>query len=117
MGPEAWRGWAERIAAVAGHKEGLRISVFEHGARAGGRAQTGGRTPPCERPPMDSPATCPCCGVVVMPEELSYDFDGETVASLTREVAYLRETVARLRAAARTALPAPTARPDLPLSA
>ena len=47
---------------------------------------------------MKSPATCPCCGVVVMPHELSYDFDGETVASLTREVAYLRETVARLRA-------------------
>ena len=48
---------------------------------------------------MKSPATCPCCGVVVMPNELAYDFDGETVASLTREVAYLRETVARLRAA------------------
>lgn len=46
---------------------------------------------------MNSPATCPCCGVVVMPRELSYDFDGETVASLTREVAYLRATVARLR--------------------
>lgn len=48
---------------------------------------------------MKSPATCPCCGVVVMPNEMAYDFDGETVASLTREVAYLRETVARLRAA------------------
>ncbi|TDQ63065.1 hypothetical protein EV188_102722 [Actinomycetospora succinea] len=46
-----------------------------------------------------SPTTCPCCGVVVMPREMSYDFDGETVASLTREVAYLRATVARLRAA------------------
>ncbi|GAA4934408.1 hypothetical protein GCM10023204_48280 [Actinomycetospora succinea] len=34
-----------------------------------------------------------------MPREMSYDFDGETVASLTREVAYLRATVARLRAA------------------
>lgn len=48
---------------------------------------------------MTTPATCPCCGVVVMPDELSYDFAGETVASLTREVAYLRETVAHLRAA------------------
>ena len=46
-----------------------------------------------------TPATCPCCGVVVMPDELTYDFAGETVASLTREVAYLRETVAHLRAA------------------
>jgi hypothetical protein len=34
-----------------------------------------------------------------MPDELTYDFAGETVASLTREVAYLRETVAHLRAA------------------
>jgi hypothetical protein len=48
---------------------------------------------------MTTPATCPCCGVVVMPDELTYDFAGETVASLTREVAYLRETVAHLRAA------------------
>ena len=56
---------------------------------------------------MKSPATCPCCGVVVMPQEMSYDFDGETVASLTREVAYLRETVARLRIA--THLPHPAA--------
>ena len=63
---------------------------------------------------MNSPTTCPCCGVVVMPEELSYDFDGETVASLTREVAYLRETVARLRAATRA--PA-AARPGLPVVA
>ena len=62
---------------------------------------------------MNSPATCPCCGVVVMPEELSYDFDGETVASLTREVAYLRETVARLRAATRV----PAARPRPPMVA
>ena len=46
---------------------------------------------------MNAPTTCPCCGVVVMPREMSYDFDGETVASLTREVAYLRATVARLR--------------------
>ncbi|WP_345411022.1 hypothetical protein [Actinomycetospora chlora] len=46
---------------------------------------------------MDAPTTCPCCGVVVMPREMSYDFDGETIASLTREVAYLRATVARLR--------------------
>lgn len=46
---------------------------------------------------MNSPSTCPCCGVVVMPRDLSYDFDGETIASLTREVAYLRATVARLR--------------------
>lgn len=53
---------------------------------------------------MNSPTTCPCCGVVVMPPALSYDFDGETVASLTREVAYLRATVARLRGA-----PAPRA--------
>jgi hypothetical protein len=30
---------------------------------------------------------------------MSYDFDGETVASLTREVAYLRATIARLRGA------------------
>lgn len=48
---------------------------------------------------MNAPTTCPCCGVVVMPPQLSYDFDGETVASLTREVAYLRATVARLRGA------------------
>lgn len=48
---------------------------------------------------MNAPTTCPCCGVVVMPQHLSYDFDGETVASLTREVAYLRATVARLRGA------------------
>jgi hypothetical protein len=48
---------------------------------------------------MTSPATCPCCGVVVMPDEMAYDFAGETVESLTREVTYLRETVARLRAA------------------
>lgn len=48
---------------------------------------------------MNAPTTCPCCGVVVMPREMSYDFDGETVASLTREVAYLRATVARLRGA------------------
>jgi hypothetical protein len=46
---------------------------------------------------MNAPTTCPCCGVVVMPREMSYDYDGETVASLTREVAYLRATVARLR--------------------
>jgi len=51
---------------------------------------------------MNSPATCPCCGVVVMPRDLSYDFDGETVASLTREVAYLRATVARLRGVSAT---------------
>ncbi|MDD7936490.1 hypothetical protein [Actinomycetospora straminea] len=57
---------------------------------------------------MDAPTTCPCCGVVVMPPEMSYDFDGETVASLTREVAYLRATVARLRGVARpTVLPLP----------
>jgi hypothetical protein len=37
-----------------------------------------------------------------MPREMSYDFDGETVASLTREVAYLRATVARLRGAGQT---------------
>lgn len=65
---------------------------------------------------MTEPMTCPCCGVVVMPRQLSYDFDGETVASLTREVAYLRETVARLRGngyvpADDTAVPAP--RPEL----
>lgn len=48
---------------------------------------------------MNAPTTCPCCGVVVMPHDLSYDYDGETVASLTREVAYLRATVARLRGA------------------
>lgn len=53
---------------------------------------------------MDAPTTCPCCGVVVMPPELTYDYAGETVASLTREVAYLRATVARLRGA-----PAPAA--------
>lgn len=57
---------------------------------------------------MNAPTTCPCCGVVVMPHEMSYDFDGETVASLTREVAYLRATVARLRGATQpTVLPAP----------
>lgn len=57
---------------------------------------------------METPTTCPCCGVVVMPREMSYDFDGETVASLTREVAYLRATVARLRGVARpTVLPLP----------
>lgn len=48
---------------------------------------------------MNAPTTCPCCGVVVMPPEMSYDYAGETVASLTREVAYLRATVARLRGA------------------
>jgi hypothetical protein len=43
-----------------------------------------------------------------MPEELAYDFAGETVASLTREVTYLRETVAHLRAAVRaTSTPRP----------
>jgi hypothetical protein len=46
---------------------------------------------------MNAPTTCPCCGVVVMPREMSYDYDGETVASLTREVAYLRATIAHLR--------------------
>lgn len=57
-----------------------------------------------------SPTTCPCCGVVVMPREMSYDFDGETVASLTREVAYLRATVARLRGTSHApVLPAPRA--------
>lgn len=54
---------------------------------------------------MNAPTTCPCCGVVVMPREMSYDFDGETVASLTREVAYLRATVARLRGVAQTPAP------------
>ncbi|WP_433785581.1 hypothetical protein ACQPX6_03920 [Actinomycetospora sp. CA-101289] len=53
---------------------------------------------------MNAPTTCPCCGVVVMPQEMSYDFDGETVASLTREVAYLRATVARLRGAPQPAV-------------
>ncbi len=63
---------------------------------------------------MTTPATCPCCGVVVMPDELSYDFAGETVASLTREVTYLRETVAHLRAAvhAGASRPAVRAVPD-----
>jgi hypothetical protein len=43
-----------------------------------------------------------------MPREMSYDFDGETIASLTREVAYLRATVARLRGAPQPAVvPAP----------
>lgn len=56
---------------------------------------------------MTTPATCPCCGVMVMPEELAYDFAGETVASLTREVLYLRQTVAHLRAAAHAGVPAP----------
>ncbi len=55
---------------------------------------------------MNSPATCPCCGVVVMPHDLSYDYDGETVASLTREVAYLRATVAHLRGTPAPAGPA-----------
>jgi hypothetical protein len=54
---------------------------------------------------MNAPSTCPCCGVVVMPREMSYDFDGETVASLTREVAYLRATVARLRGIPQQAKP------------
>jgi len=54
---------------------------------------------------MNAPTTCPCCGVVVMPPEMSYDFDGETVASLTREVAYLRATVARLRGVAHAPAP------------
>ena len=59
---------------------------------------------------MTTPATCPCCGVMVMPEELAYDFAGETMASLTREVSYLRQTVAHLRAAVHaTAAPRPTA--------
>lgn len=57
---------------------------------------------------MNPPTTCPCCGVVVMPADLSYDYDGETVASLTREVAYLRATVARLRGAP-TTVPHPRA--------
>ncbi|MDT7743786.1 MAG: hypothetical protein QOE59_2864 [Actinomycetota bacterium] len=60
---------------------------------------------------MTTPATCPCCGVVVMPDELTYDFAGETVASLTREVAYLRETVAHLRAAVHAGASRTTARP------
>jgi hypothetical protein len=60
---------------------------------------------------MKTPATCPCCGVVVMPDELTYDFAGETVASLTREVAYLRETVAHLRAAVHTGSARTAARP------
>ena len=60
---------------------------------------------------MMTPATCPCCGVVVMPDELTYDFAGETVASLTREVAYLRETVAHLRAAVHAGTSRATARP------
>ena len=44
----------------------------------------------------------------------SYDFAGETVASLTREVTYLRETVAHLRAAvhAGASRPAVRAVPD-----
>jgi hypothetical protein len=57
---------------------------------------------------MNAPTTCPCCGVVVMPRDMSYDYDGETVASLTREVAYLRATVARLRGGAPTPAPRPT---------
>jgi hypothetical protein len=65
---------------------------------------------------MTSPATCPCCGVMVMPEELAYDFAGETVASLTREVAYLRQTVAHLRAAAHVTLPAPRPAQALPVA-
>lgn len=56
---------------------------------------------------MNAPTTCPCCGVVVMPREMSYDFDGETVASLTREVAYLRATVAHLRGVAQAPAPRP----------
>jgi hypothetical protein len=58
---------------------------------------------------MTTPATCPCCGVVVMPDEMAYDFAGETVESLTREVTYLRETVARLRAAVHSTTPRPVA--------
>jgi len=54
---------------------------------------------------MTAPTTCPCCGVVVMPPELAYDYAGETVASLTREVAYLRATVARLRGAPGPSVP------------
>ena len=42
--------------------------------------------------------------------ELTYDFAGETVASLTREVTYLRETVARLRAASHSTHAAPAPR-------
>ncbi|WP_433033642.1 hypothetical protein [Actinomycetospora sp. CA-053990] len=42
-----------------------------------------------------------------MPREMSYDYDGETVASLTREVAYLRATIAHLRG---TPQPAPVVR-------
>lgn len=57
---------------------------------------------------MNAPTTCPCCGVVVMPAELSYDYAGETLASLTREVAYLRATVARLRGAPAPATPMPS---------
>jgi hypothetical protein len=40
---------------------------------------------------------------------MSYDFDGETVASLTREVAYLRATIARLRGAPQPAVQQHTA--------
>ena len=67
---------------------------------------------------MTTPATCPCCGVVVMPDELTYDFAGETVASLTREITYLRETVARLRAASHAthAAPAPRRSVEAPIA-
>jgi hypothetical protein len=53
---------------------------------------------------------------MVMPEELAYDFAGETMASLTREVAYLRQTVAHLRAATHVTLPAPRPAPSLPVA-
>jgi hypothetical protein len=53
---------------------------------------------------------------MVMPEELAYDFAGETMASLTREVAYLRQTVAHLRAAAHAGVPAQRSAPSLPVA-
>jgi hypothetical protein len=53
---------------------------------------------------------------MVMPEELAYDFAGETVASLTREIAYLRQTVAHLRAAVHTTVPAPRPAPSAPVA-
>ncbi len=84
------------------HNPVARFFVLRHSAEDGDGPETEGLRPDLldrKVPLMNAPATCPCCGVVVMPTDLSYDYDGETVASLTREVAYLRATVARLRGA------------------
>ncbi len=46
---------------------------------------------------LSNGATCPLCGLPLMPSLLECGADALTVAELTREITYLRETVARLR--------------------